>query len=97
MAKSVPVTVTTSPTLLTVTETDYVGGASVGLTLPLATSSSVVVYVGGSDVAASGATKGTEMSVSRSVTVALDKGETLYGVVPSGTQVVDVLHQGVGV
>lgn len=89
--KSYTVTVGTEPTLLNAADTDdYAGreGQSV-----MVKSAAVTVYLGGSDV---NTTDGWPHAPDDpSYAIALAQGEKLYGVVASGTQVVNCSAQGV--
>ena len=82
------VSVGTTATLLSVTETDYVGGASFAVKVP---SGGATVYVGASGVTTA---TGFPLAAGDTLQVDVDKGESLYGVVAAGTQSVSVLRQG---
>lgn len=76
-------------TLLTSSPTDSTSGAAVTLVNRHAT---VSTYIG-----AAGVTTGTgfELKAGESISVDLDAGEALYGIVTSGTGTVHVLEVGV--
>ena len=82
------VSVTTTATLLSVTESDYVGGAAYAVTVP---SGGSTVYLGGSGVTTG---QGFPLTAGNTVSMDLDKGEALYGIVGAGSQTVNVLRQG---
>jgi hypothetical protein len=76
------VSVGTSATLIAAADAD---GSSVAVTLP--SSATATVYLGGSGVT----TSGYGLPTGCSVTIDLDSGESLYGIVASGTQTVHTL------
>lgn len=85
------ITVTTSPTPLTAAGADGKSGTS---GLPF-NDGAVTVFLGGSDVAASGAKKGVPvLAGTYGPGLDLSNGEILYGVVASGTCSVCVLEAG---
>lgn len=85
---SAQVSVTTSATLLSSAETDDRAGSSLALT----NGGDAAVFLG-----ASGVTTGTGFGLAAGASMALDlqPGESLYGIVASGTQAVSVLRTGV--
>jgi hypothetical protein len=87
-AQAVPVA--TIATILTATDKrgDYAAAATSVL---LTNSGSVVVAIGGSQVTA---TTGYRLAVGRDMTVDLQAGEVLYGIVASGTGSIDVFQTG---
>ena len=82
------VSVGTTATLLSTAETDFVGGAAFAVKVP---SGGATVFVGASGVNTSA---GFPLAAGETLLVDLDAGESLYGVVASGTQLVNVLRQG---
>lgn len=92
------VSVSTTATLLSGTETDDARGQTVVVQNP---STSVDVFLGTASVTssvygyvlkASSSTAGNQLNA---VAITLQAGETLYGIVASGTQTVNVLRTGV--
>lgn len=83
------VTVGTSATLLSKAESDLVRGSRVKIKVPAALSA---IEVGGSGVTAGA---GYELPSGEDMTLVLDPGEEIYGIVSSGTVEVHVLRQGV--
>lgn len=85
---SAQVSVTTSATLLSSAETDDRTGSALALT----NGGAVTVFLG-----ASGVTTGSGFGLAAGTSMALDlqPGESLYGIVASGTATVSVLRTGV--
>lgn len=83
------VDVGTSPTALNGSDgSDYRSGKS----LLIRNRATVSIDVGGADVAA---TAGFELAAGESISIALEPGEVVYGIVAAATARVDVLRQGV--
>lgn len=91
-ARSRLVTVTTTATALNTS--NEVGDSIVGSAALAYNDGAVTVYVGGADVATSGATKGIPVLPGDSLPVE-GQGDVLYGRVASGTCDVIVLEVGV--
>jgi hypothetical protein len=82
------VSITTSPTQVS---SDFAGRR--GQTVSIQNPGSSTVYLGGSDVTSS--SYGFELGAGITFSIDLFDQETLYGVVASGTQTVNVIRQGV--
>lgn len=89
MIANARVTVGTTPTLLTTTETDTMAGSRLLVRNSSATAS---VFLGGSGVTTA---NGYEVPSGASVSLVLDSGDALYAVVGVGTIDVHVLRIGV--
>lgn len=84
------VSVGTTATLLSATETDDRSGSSIAVKVP--SGAAAAVFVGKSDVTTA---TGFSVAVGESVALDLQPGEALYGIVASGTVTVHVLRSGV--
>jgi hypothetical protein len=82
------VAVSTTAAKLTTTPTDSRAGSSIAITAP----SAADLYVGGSGVTSS---NGFRVVAGATLTVDLQSGEDLYGVLASGTGTAYVLRSGV--
>lgn len=98
--KTASVTVAATATLLSGTDSDNIAGYSIAVQVP---SGGASVFVGGSDVTSSGATKGWEVTPTTPFSMDLRSPkpndgvptEALYGITASGTQAVTVIRSGV--
>jgi len=82
------VSVGTSATLLTVTETDQLPR----FTVALYNAGAATVYVGAAGVTTS---TGFPLAAAGTLSIDLDRGEVLYGIVTASTCSVNVLSQGI--
>lgn len=92
------ITVTTTATALNPLSEDTAdGGLLQGNSVLITNTSSVTVYIGGSDVTADAAasTGGKPLAAGAELPATVGPGEVIYGRVASGSQVVNVLRQGV--
>ena len=90
----VSVTVGTTATLLIPTLfTNQINYNQRGMSLLIQNTSSVTVYIGGSDVTSS--LYGYALATNQSLAVDLYADEKIYAAVASGTQTIRVLRQGV--
>jgi hypothetical protein len=86
------VSVGVAATLLTAVEADAISGSAVTVRVP---SGGSTVYLGGATVDDTGANAGFAVASGEALSIDLDPGESLYGVVASGSQTVHVLRSGV--
>lgn len=91
-ARSRLVTVTTTATALN--NSNELGDSIAGSAGLIYNDGTVTVYVGGADVATSGATKGVPLAAGQPMDIA-GQGDVLYGRVATGTCDVIVLEVGV--
>lgn len=82
------VTVGTTPTLLA---TGSKNGIHSAKPVEVYNDGTATIFVGGSNVAASGATKGRPIAVAESAVFELESGDDLYGIVAAATQSAIVL------
>lgn len=88
------ITVGTTATLLIPTSfTNQINYNQRGMSLLIQNTSSVTVYIGGSDVTSS--VYGYALAPDQSLSVDLDTDEQIYAAVASATQTIRVLRQGV--
>ena len=83
------VTVGTTATELSATQTDHTGGESLLITAPAA----VTLYLGDGNVTSTA--YGYALAAGTSIGITLDAGEQLFAAVASGTATAYVLRQGV--
>jgi hypothetical protein len=86
---SASVSVATTATRLDSGDGDLVSGSTVLVTVP---AGGATVYVGGADVTTA---NGFPLPAGASVSVDLNSGDLLYGIVAASTQAVNVLRVGV--
>jgi hypothetical protein len=86
---SASVSVATTATRLDSGDGDLVSGSTVLVTVP---AGGATVYVGGADVTTA---NGFPLAAGASVSVDLNSGDLLYGIVAASTQAVNVLRVGV--
>lgn len=98
--KTAAVTVGVTATMLHIPVSDAVAGSSIGVRVPVG---GQTVFIGGPDVTASGAAQGWALAAGDPpLYLDLDTGgklrpsdDVVYGVVATGTQVVNVLSTGI--